>query len=136
MEFEEPHVAAIRAYFDGVNSERFDDVAMLFAPDGELIAPGAGSCRGRRAIAGYFAAALRPYREHFDAPTRTIFAGDTVAVELHCTGQLENGAPLAFEALDVFDFDADGLIVRLSSWYDSHDVRARLRLARQGQEPL
>jgi len=131
MDQEELHHRSVQAYFDGVNDERFEDVAALFAPDGELTAPGTDTRRGREAIAAYFAAALRPYVEHLDDPTRTIFAGDTVTVEIHYTGRLASGFSLEFDAVDVIDFDADGLILRLSSWYDSHAVRARLRLARE-----
>ncbi|HVV91671.1 MAG TPA: nuclear transport factor 2 family protein [Solirubrobacterales bacterium] len=116
---------AIEAYFDGVNAERFDDVAGLFAPDGVLIAPGT---RPRREgeIAAYFAAALAPYPDHRDDPTRVVVAGSTATVEIHFTGRTDSGAPLEFDAVDVFDFDEQGRIVRLSSWYDSHLVRGKL----------
>ena len=39
---------------------------------------------------------------------------------------MANGAPLAFEAVDVFDLDAEGRIAKLVTWYDSHLVRTRL----------
>jgi ketosteroid isomerase-like protein len=131
---EERHAPALAAYFDGINGEDYAAVAALFAPDGELIAPGTEPRRGPAAIAEYFAAALRPYPEHLDDPTRFIHAGDTVTVEIHFTGRMASGAPLEFDAVDVFDFGADGLIRRLSSWYDSYAVRAQLRAARE-QEP-
>lgn len=131
MAADERHRAAIEAYFAGINGERYEQVAALFAPDGELIAPGIEPRHGHEAIASYFAAALGPYPEHLDDPTRMIFAGDTVTVEIHYTGRLASGFALEFDAVDVFDFDAAGLIRRLSSWYDSHAVRARLRTARE-----
>jgi ketosteroid isomerase-like protein len=134
MDQDELHSRSVQAYFDGINSEHYEEVAALFAPDGELIAPGTDARRGREAIAAYFAAALRPYLEHLDDPTRTIFAGDTVTVEIHYTGRLASGFPLEFDAVDVIDFDADGLIRRLSSWYDSHAVRTALRVARERAE--
>jgi uncharacterized protein (TIGR02118 family) len=124
------HAQALAAYFTGINGEDYASVAALFAPAGELIAPGTGARRGREAIAAYFAAALAPYPEHRDDATRIVAAGDTVTVEIHFTGRLGSGEPLEFDAVDVFDFDADGLIVRLSSWYDSHAVRSQLRRAR------
>jgi hypothetical protein len=34
----------------------------------------------------------------------------------------------------VFDFNDEGLFTRLTSWYDSHDVRSRLREARKAAE--
>src|SRR3954453_24071592 len=128
---QERHAEALGAYFDGINGEDYESVAALFAPDGELIAPGTEPRRGPEAIAEYFAAALRPYPEHLDAPTRFIHAGDTVTVEIRFTGPTAAGAPLEFDAVDVFDFGPDGLIRRLSSWYDSHAVRTQLREARE-----
>jgi predicted SnoaL-like aldol condensation-catalyzing enzyme len=134
MSGNERHHAAITAYFAGVNAERFDDVAALFAPAGELHAPGTPPRVGRAAIAAYFAAALRPYPEHHDDPVRTVFAGDTITVEIHFTGRHTAGAPIEFDAVDVFDFDAAGEIVKLSSWYDSYTVRGELRQIRAAAE--
>ena len=34
---------------------------------------------------------------------------------------------MTFDALDVFDFDADGRITRLRTWFDSHELRKKLR---------
>jgi ketosteroid isomerase-like protein len=115
----------IDAYFEGVNAERFDDVAALFAPEGVLIAPGTLPRRGVE-IAAYFAAALAPYPDHYDDPTRVVVAGSTATVEIHFTGRTASGAALEFDAIDVFDFDGTRLIVQLSSWYDSHLVRKKL----------
>ncbi len=125
------HAAVLRAYFDGINGEDYAAVAALFAPGGTLIAPGTEPRTGADAIAAYFAAALAPYPEHYDDPTRIIHAATTATVEIHFTGRLASGAPLEFDAVDVFDFDADGRIERLSSWYDSHAVRMQLRRARE-----
>jgi hypothetical protein len=114
------------AYFDGINAERYEDVAALFAVDGELVAPGVEPRRGREAIASYFGMVLARYPVHHDQPTRTVIAGTTAMVEIDFTGELANGAPLTFQALDVFDLDAAGRITRLVTWYDSHLVRFRL----------
>jgi len=46
--------AVLDAYFDGINGERYADVAALFAPDGEFNAPGVRPRRGREAIAAYY----------------------------------------------------------------------------------
>jgi ketosteroid isomerase-like protein len=125
---------AVQAYFDGVNGERYADVGALFAPDGELRAPGVDVRRGPDEISSYFAAALRNYPEHFDDPVRIVVAGPTVLVEIHYTGRLASGAKIEFDAVDVFDFDDQDRIARLSSWYDSHLVRKRLRAAREAAE--
>src|SRR3954469_7753713 len=124
--------AVLRAYFDGINAERYDDVAALFACGGEIVAPGANP-RGAAEIARYFAAALRPYPVHHDEPGAPAVAGVTVTVEVHFTGALVSGAPMEFDALDVFTL-ADGKIARLTTWHDSHAVRGRLAeaMARDG----
>lgn len=126
--------ATIRAYFEGINGERYDRVAALFAADGELLAPGTPPRRGRAEIETYFAAALRLYPEHLDEVTRMIEAGTTATVEIHFSGALASGQRIEFDAVDIFDFDAEGRIEKLSSWYDSHAVRADLRRARGAEE--
>jgi ketosteroid isomerase-like protein len=116
---------AIAAYFESINSEDWDRLATLFHDDAELRGPGTPPRIGGEAVASYFRDALRPYPVHHDEPTREIYAGDTVTVEIHFEGQLANGAPIAFDAVDVFDF-VDGRIKHESSWYDSYHVRSML----------
>jgi ketosteroid isomerase-like protein len=123
------HQETIDAYFAGINEERYGDVAALFAPDGRLLAPGTAPRVGPEAIAAYFAAALAPYPVHLDTPTRRLPSGSSVTVEITFTGELASGAPLTFDAVDVFDLDDEGRITRLTSWYDSHRVRSDLRKA-------
>jgi ketosteroid isomerase-like protein len=125
--------STLDAYFDGINSERYADVAALFAAETELQAPGAGVLRGRDGVESYYAAALGPYPEHRDEPTRVLISGRTATVEIHFKGALASGAEIEFDAVDVFDFDDDGKITRLSSWYDSHAVRQMLRQARAAE---
>jgi hypothetical protein len=90
--------------------------------------------RGPKEVETYFTAALGPYPEHLDTPTRILVSGSTATVEIHFKGALDGGIEIEFDAVDVFDFDDDGLVTRLTSWYDSHDVRSRLRQARQAAE--
>lgn len=126
-----PAVAdTVQAYFDGINAERYDEVGALFAPDGELVAPGTAPRHGAEEIAAYLRAALGPYPEHHDDPVRIIEADRTVTVEIRYTGRLAGGELIEFDAVDVFDLDGEAQIVRLSSWYDSHAVRRQLRAAR------
>jgi ketosteroid isomerase-like protein len=126
-----PHAPTVAAYFAGINAERYADVGALFADSGELVAPGVDARRGADDIANYFAAALKPYPEHLDDPVRVNYSGDSATVEIHFTGRTANGFELEFDAVDIFDFTADGKILRLSSWYDSHAVRQQLRRSRE-----
>lgn len=118
----------VQAYFDRLNGEDWQGLASLFATDAVLRAPGSRTWEGRDEVSAYYRAALAPYPEHRDEPTRVLVAGDTATVEIHFEGRLANGQPLAFDAVDVFDF-ADGHVVELSSWYDSHAVRKQLAQA-------
>jgi ketosteroid isomerase-like protein len=122
--------ATLDAYFDGLNEERYGDVVALFADRAELTAPGTPR-RTRTDLEDYFRAALRPYPEHRDQPTRVVLADSTATVEITFTGALASGDRMEFDAVDVFDFDESGKITRLSSWYDSHAVRARLKEVRE-----
>lgn len=122
--------ATLASYFAGMNAERYDDVAALFTPDARLKAPGTDWVQGLDAVEGYYRAALGPYPEHRDEPTRTIIAEDVATVEIHFSGALASGIRLEFDAVDVFDFASDGRIAKLTSWYDSHAVRSELRDAR------
>ena len=126
--------AVLDAYFAGINSERYEDVAALFAADGELVAPGVRPRIGRESIAGYFTLVLSRYPVHHDQPVRTLVDGSTATVEIAFTGELESGAPMTFEAVDIFDLDASGHITKLVTWYDSHLVRGRLVDAEAGND--
>ena len=118
--------STLDAYFSAVNEDRFDDVAALFAPEATLTAPGVGPLQPE-AIAPYLAKALRGYPTHHDEPTRIIEAPGTATVEITFTGETSTGEPITFEALDVFDFDDHGRITRLRTWFDSHELRKKLR---------
>lgn len=132
MTTDDPRVRdAIAAYFESINGEDFERLESLFHDDAELIAPGGGPRRGLEAVGSYYRDALRPYPVHRDEPTREVYAGDTVIVEIHFEGALASGRPLEFDAVDVFDF-RDGRIARLSSWYDSQRVIAALLEAAAG----
>jgi ketosteroid isomerase-like protein len=125
----------VQAYFDAINSEDYGAIDRLFTGDAEVVAPGIEPRRGPAEIADYLRAALAPYPDHRDEPTRIIDAGATVVVEIRFAGALASGERVAFDAVDVFDVDSDGRIARLSSWYDSHAVREQLRTARLRESP-
>ena len=85
----------VQAYFDRLNGEDWQGLASLFATDAVLRAPGSRTWEGRDEVSAYYRAALAPYPEHRDEPTRVLVAGDTATVEIHFEGRLANGQPLA-----------------------------------------
>lgn len=131
----DPRRDVLDRYFAGINSERFDQVGALFAADAVLQAPGFGSIHGPEAIVAYLQRALAAYPEHHDEPTRFLPAPEAMTVEIHFRGALRNGTPFEFEAVDIFDFAADGSIARLTTWYDSNAILGKLAKAAAADPP-
>ncbi len=48
-----------------------------------------------------------------------------MTAEIDFRGRTEDGRPVTFKAVDVFDL-VDGKIARVSIWYDTHGVRRQL----------
>jgi ketosteroid isomerase-like protein len=118
--------ALLARYFDAINADDFVALEPLWHPAGELRAVGAPPRIGRAEVLAHFPAVLAGYARHHDEVTRWIEAGDTVVTEIRFVGTLLDGRPVRFEAVDVFDM-ADGVICRLSSWYDSRAVARQVR---------
>jgi ketosteroid isomerase-like protein len=116
---------AVTAYFAALNAEDLDALVGLWAPTAELRAVGSRPRRGRDEISAYFRPLFAPWAAHLDQPTRWIVGGDVVVVEVTFTGTTRAGKQLAFDAVDVFDL-SDGLITRLTTWYDLAWVRKQL----------
>ena len=68
-------------------------------------------------ILPYYTGALTNFPVHHDDPHTVHVAGDTITVEITFTGETVDGVPSTFEAVDVFTLE-DGLIRRLTTWYD------------------
>lgn len=117
--------AAVREYFEALNSEDFARLERTWSPNGELRAVGSRPRRGIEEVMAYFRPLFEPWAEHVDRPTRTIVAGDAVVVEVRFSGRMHDGRELEFDAVDVFDL-AGGRIERLSTWYDLVWVRGQL----------
>jgi ketosteroid isomerase-like protein len=117
----------ITAYFEAVNGRDVDALSALFADDVELRPVGSPPLRGRDAVIAYYPPLIAGFAELRDEPVRVSVAGDVVTVEIAVVGRTLAGADVAFDAVDVFDLDADGRIVRLSLWYDTRDVARQVR---------
>jgi ketosteroid isomerase-like protein len=122
----EPGRQAVEGYFAAINSDRFADLAAVFAPDVEIHTVGAAPVVGREAALAHFPAVLSGYAEHHDAVTRWIEAENAVVCEIRFTGRRRDGGPIVFDALDVFDV-RDGLITNVATWYDTRGLVRQLR---------
>jgi ketosteroid isomerase-like protein len=116
----------IDKYFRSVNTEDWDLMAEIWNEDGELLAVGFDPIKGKADVMAYYPKILSGYPEHVDTPTRVVWAGDTVLVEIDYVGTSKSGQRVTFSAVDVFDL-VDGRITKLSTWYDSYGVVKQLR---------
>lgn len=117
--------AVVEAYFAAINSDAFDDLAAVFAPDVEIHTVGARPVLGRDAALAHFPKVLAGYVKHDDQVTRWIEAPDAIVCGIHFEGELDDGRAVVFEALDVFDL-ADGRITKVTTWYDTRLVRKQV----------
>jgi uncharacterized protein len=107
----------LRRYFACLDAEDWVTMRTLWHEDAQLSAVGARPRAGADAIVEYFSRVFAPWMRHTDAPTRFITSGDTIVVEVTFSGTTHDGRDVRFDAIDVFDL-RDGLIARLSNWYD------------------
>jgi len=123
--------AVVEGYFAAINADRFTELADVLAPGVEIHTVGSAPVVGRDAALAHFPALLANYAEHDDRVTRWIEAprSDTAAIvcEIAFRGRLNDGRPVAFDALDVFDLAGDR-IVRVATWFDTYDLRRQLRV--------
>ena len=109
--------AVIERYFNGVNTEDWADFKGIWHDDAVVEVVGGIRVQGWDAIQPYYVGALQNFPVHYDDPYRVHVAGDTITVEIAFTGETVDGVPTTFEAVDVFTIE-DGLVRRLTTWYD------------------
>lgn len=119
----------VRAYFQCLDDENWSRMRGLWHPQGEMLAVGARPRAGLEDVMSLLEKLFVPWRRHRDRPDRVIVSGNTVTVEVVFTGTTRDGREASFDAVDVFDFE-DGLIRRLTNWYDID--RARRAVADKG----
>ncbi|MDN5914367.1 MAG: nuclear transport factor 2 family protein [Pseudonocardia sp.] len=122
---------AVEGYFAAMNSDRFDDLKAVFAPDVEIHTVGAEPVVGRDAALAHFPAILSGYSAHDDRVTRWITGSDddgvgAIVCDIAFAGRLVDGREIRFDALDVFDV-RDGLITCVTTWYDTRLVARQVR---------
>jgi hypothetical protein len=107
----------IDRYFHGVNTEDWEDFRGIWHVDAVVEVVGGIRVQGWDAILPYYVGALKNFPVHYDDPYKVHVAGDTITVEIAFTGETVDGVPTTFEAVDVFTLE-DGLVRRLTTWYD------------------
>ena len=113
---------AIIDFFDAINAEDWDKLASLWVEDAELNVVAARPRRGRHDVIAFYPKALAPYPKHHDDPYRISVAGDVVTVEIKFTGEMADGRPVEFLAVDIIDM-RDGKLWKVNNWFDIDHVR-------------
>src|SRR6476620_5185440 len=116
----------IARYFHGVNTEDWDDFRGIWQADAVIEVVGGIRVQGWGEILPYYTGALTNFPVHHDDPHTVHVAGDTITVEITFTGETVDGVPSTFEAVDVFTLE-DGLIRRLTTWYDLDTILGFVR---------
>ncbi len=119
-------LAIVEGYFTALNTENWDLMASVLAPDVELIPVGSRPRTGSDKAIAFFQKVFQRFPAHNDNPTRFLDAGGIVVVEIAFTGATPDGIEVAFDAVDVFDVE-NGRIRRLSQWFDTAALSAMLR---------
>lgn len=120
---------AVLRYFELINADRFEELRAIFADDIELAMAGASTRRGVDDAIAYYPRALAPLPQHVDDPVSVVTSSDgrRCSVEIAFTGAMANGRPVEFTAVDLFDLDDEGRVIRLRSFYDTALVTDMLR---------
>lgn len=120
--------AAVLQYFEFINVDRFEQLRELFHDDIEISMGSASTRRGVDAAVAFYPLALAQLPQHVDDPVDIITSDDgrRCSVEIAFTGGTADGVTVGFTAVDLFDLDDSGRIVRLRSFYDTAEVARQL----------
>src|ERR1700682_1150348 len=113
----------VRAYFEAVNQERWDDVFATFHNDAVLKVPAQPEKRGVAEIRRFYEAVPRIFPQHYDDPVLSLAEGEAAMAAIHCTGMDPKGRPADFWASDIFRFEA-GRIREMRIIFDASALRA------------
>lgn len=128
MADESPARTAVGRYLDLINSKRYGDIASIFAPDAQFLAPTGDVIVGREAISAFYTAGLEKI-----APTR-VWASSQVT-EGNCS-VIEISAQLPDElehrtVVDHFTVNDQGEVIRMAVYLRPAEIastRERLGL--------
>ncbi|HET9849854.1 MAG TPA: ester cyclase [Candidatus Dormibacteraeota bacterium] len=123
-----------------VNAHDLNPIGEMYADDAELVWPGLGPAKGRRAIVEFYAALLGAFPDVHVTVTRIIEEGDAVAVEYVSEGTHTGPLPMpagelpptnrrmTVGASSMGTAGADGLIKTQREYFDQVEILAQLGL--------
>jgi steroid delta-isomerase len=118
----------VRAYFAAIRAMDAEAWVATFAPDATNYDPvGAPPAVGHDGLRQFFAAIAGAFKTVALTEDHIFIAGDGAAVKWTGTGTGKNGRNVRFEGIDVFEFNADGLIQTMRAYWNPAEVLMQLQ---------
>ncbi len=112
-----------KAYFRAISGATLEDFTALFSEDAHFEDPVGGHVhQGHEGIAKFHKGLRRAWSSIEMTGDSVFERGNRVAVLWSATGRSATEKDIAFEGINVFQFNAEGLITRLESYWDFEDV--------------
>lgn len=112
----------VRAYFAALDSNDLDAMLALFSVDAVVLSPMLGEVRAATFFPKVFGASSATAITVFDVLVSAEGYPRAVGY-FNYDWTLKDGSEITFDAADVFDFDADGRIAKMTILYDTHPIR-------------
>lgn len=124
---------SLRRYVEHLSAGNADAIAAMYAENGEIEDPvGAPGHRGREAVRAFYASTAGALEAEISGPI--CVAGRAGVMPLLARLQFPGQAARFLDAIDVVEFDDDGLIVSLRAYWNPKEMRDTRELTpRQGR---
>lgn len=119
------HVTTVTRYLALLEAGDVDGMASLFSASGEVFSPFLGRMSPRPFFAEVVGASGASRIETLDILVSAQGASRAIGYFIY-HWQLKDGTFVHFNCADVFEFDAQGRIERMTIVYDTHPVRAQV----------
>ncbi len=120
---EERYTQQVRAYLKALESGDVAAICALFTPDAQVSSPFLGWMQAAAFFAKVSAASGESAITPIDICVSTTGAQRATGYFIYDWG-LKDGSAVRFECVDVFEFDANGLIERMIIVYDTYPIRS------------
>lgn len=118
----------VRAYFAAIRAIDAEAWVATFAPDATSYDPvGAPPTVGHDSLRQFFNAIAGAFKTINFTEDHIFIAGDGAAVKWTGTGTGKNGRNVRFEGIDVFEFNAEGLIQTMRAYWNPAEVLMQLQ---------
>ena len=117
------HVAVIERYLDRLEASDVEGIVALFTEDAQVVSPFLGRMSPRPFFEKVRDASGQSRIEVLDILLSARGASRAMAYFVY-HWQLRDGTEVRFDCVDVFDFNEQGRIQRMTIVYDTHPVRA------------